>query len=30
MDGLEDSWERGGGAALPALTAINHNLSVYG
>jgi hypothetical protein len=30
MDGLEDYWERGGGAAVPAPTAINHNLAVYG
>jgi len=30
MDEVEDYWERGPGAAIPAYTAIKHNLAVYG
>ncbi|MBE8516906.1 hypothetical protein ILP97_05140 [Amycolatopsis sp. H6(2020)] len=30
MDQVEDYWERGPGSSDPSLTAINHNLSVYG
>jgi hypothetical protein len=30
LDELEDYWERGAGSAVTAVTAINHNLAVYG
>ena len=30
MDRIEDYWERGGGAAPPAVSGINHALAVYG
>ncbi|MGA7933939.1 MAG: hypothetical protein WCA35_10365 [Kovacikia sp.] len=30
LDDVEDYWERGEGLQLPAQTAINHNLAVYG
>lgn len=30
MDEIEDYWERGPGAAAPAIAAINHCLAVYG
>jgi len=30
MDGVEDWWERGGGAQEPNVASINHNLAVYG
>jgi hypothetical protein len=30
MDEIEDYWERGPGASVPAVTALNHNLGIYG
>src|SRR5512132_3615235 len=30
MDQVEDYWERGPGSVVPQLTAINHNLAIYG
>src|SRR5262245_15186786 len=30
MDEIEDYWERGPGASVPNITALNHNLGIYG